>query len=67
MLVLVGVGVAMVWVGGFLMESWLESRPMLFLCFWAIVGWIVLFLVVLSLYDIVRMRRAILMKDRDER
>ncbi|MEM9281618.1 MAG: hypothetical protein AAGA96_07330 [Verrucomicrobiota bacterium] len=59
MLALVCVAVGMVWVGAFLVEEWLEERPILFLAFWGLLGWIVIFLIVLSLYDMVRIRRAI--------
>jgi peptidoglycan/LPS O-acetylase OafA/YrhL len=56
-------GVAMVWLGGFLIETWLEVRPILFLGYWAIVGWIVVVLMVLSLYDMLQVRRSILMRE----
>lgn len=66
MLVLASVGVGMVWLGGFLIEGWLEDRPIVFLGYWALVLWIVIVLVVLSVYDMLQVRRSILMEEGGE-
>jgi hypothetical protein len=64
MLVLAVGGVSMVWLGGFFIEGWLETRPWFYLGYWAVVMWVVIVLVVLSIYDMLQVRRAILMEER---
>jgi len=56
MFAIVLVALVQVFVGSVFLEGWLRARPWLFMLFWFVCAWITLTAVMLSLYDVLKVR-----------